>query len=251
MATFVGLSDFGEIGTPRSSSGISTKSTHREILRRTGKEHPKVLYIPTARIDSEEYISFFRDYYMDLDCSKVDVLRLIKNPPPRKEIARKISSADAIYVNGGNTFRLLRVWGRLGVDKMLLRAYRQGTVMAGHSAGTVCWFAYGCSDSFYKKQPFKLTGIGIFKAVMCPHYDSETVRQPALKKIMKRTPGLVAITLDDAAAIEIISDEYRILKADPSAEARRAFWKNGRYVMEEIPATESFKSLKTLFSKPG
>lgn len=251
MAAFIGLSDFDEIGRPRNSTPVSTKSTHQEILSRTGKKQPKVLYIPTAKDDREDYIAFFRNYYLGLGCSEVDVLRLLKNPPPKKEIASKIFSADAIYVNGGNTHRMLTTWKRLGVDELLKQAHRQGVVMSGHSAGTVCWFAYACSDSFYKKRPFKLTGMGVINAVLCPHYDSETVRQPALKKIMKRTPRLVAIALDDDAAIEIIDDGYRILTSTPTAKARRIFWKGGRYIIEEIPAAKEFGSLKTLLTKPS
>jgi peptidase E len=251
MATFIGLSDFDEIGMPHNSPTVSTKTTHQEILRRTGKKHPRVLYIPTARLDSERYIDFFRSYYLELGCSEVDTLCLLKNPPSKQEIADKIFSADAIYVNGGNTFRMLRTWERLGVDTLLQRAHKQGTVIVGHSAGTVCWFAYACSDSFYKKHPFKLAGMGVFNAVLCPHYDSETVRQPALKKIMKRTPRLVAVALDDAAAIEIIDDSYRILTATPTAKARRMYWKRDQYVVEEIPSSNEFRDLKELLTKPG
>lgn len=250
MPTFIGLSDWDEIGAPRGSTPISAKNIHQEVLKRTGKKHPKALYIPTARLDSEKYIDFFKKYYLELGCSEVDVLRLLKNPPSRQEIADKIFSADVIYVNGGNTFRMLRTWERLGVDRLLEQAHRRGIVMSGHSAGTVCWFAYACSDSFYKKQPFKLSGMGVFNAVLCPHYDSETVRQPALRKIMKRTPRLIAIALNDAAAIEIIDGKYRILAAAPAAKARRTFWKDGRYVIENIPIAKEFKDLNSLLAKP-
>jgi dipeptidase E len=251
MATFIGLSNWDEIGKPHSSRAISAKHIHQEVLKRTGKEHPRVLYIPTAKEDREDYIDFFRKYYLGLGSSEVDVLRLLKDPPSKKEITDKIFSADAIYVNGGNTHRMLSTWKRLGVYTLLQQAHRQGIVMAGHSAGTVCWFKYVCSDSFYKKQPFKLTGMGVINAVVCPHYDSETVRQPALKKIMKRTPHLVAIALDDDAVIEIVNDTYRILTTVPTAKARRMFWKDGEYVIEEIQQTTAFKDLKALLIKPN
>lgn len=250
MATLVLLSNWDEIGKPHGSRAISAKHIHQEVLKRTGKEHPKVLYIPTAKDDREDYITFFRKYYLGLGSSEVEVLRLLKDPPSKKEIAAKIFSADAIYVNGGNTHRMIATWKRLGVDTLLKQAYRQGIVMAGHSAGTVYWFKYVCSDSFYKKQPFKLTGMGVINAVICPHYDSETVRQPALKKIMKRTPRLVAIALDDDAVLEIVDDTYRILTTVPAAKARRMFWKDGEYVIEEIPQAKTFKSLKDLLTKP-
>ena len=94
------------------------------------------------------------------------------------------------------------------------------------------------------------TGMGVINAVICPHYDSETVRQPALKKIMKRTPRLVAIALDDDAVLEIVDDTYRILTTVSTAKARRMFWKDGKYVIEEIQHRKNFRDLKGLLAKP-
>lgn len=223
---------------------------HEEIIRLTGKQHPKVLYIPTAANDSEDRIKRFREYYgEELGC-KVDVLRLLKGDSSRSEIKAKITSADAIYVTGGNTHRTIATWKRRGVDLLLKQAYQKGTVMAGHSAGAICWFAYGNSDSFYKKKPFKVTALGIFNALLCPHYDSEPVRQPALEKMMKRTHGMVAIALDEYAAMEIIDGKYRFLTANSSAKTRRTYWKSGRYVIEEIKPSKEFQNLESLLTKP-
>ena len=221
---------------------------HREILAITGKKNPKVLFIPTAHHDSEEFIAGFEQYYKGLGAGKVTALRLIREKPSGAEIKAKILSADAIYINGGNTFRMMRIWRRYGVDKLLKQAYRQGIVMSGHSAGAICWFTYGCSDSFYKKQPFRVAALGIIDTLLCPHYDTEPVRQPALKKMLKRTPRLAAIALDEYAAIEIIDDKYRILPAKSEAKARRAFWKDGEYMTEEIVANEEFEELKPLLT---
>lgn len=252
MPTFIGLSDWDEIGEPRGSTPISAKNIHQEVLRRTGKEHPSVLYIPTAKEDREDYITFFRKYYLELGCSEVDVLRLRKNPPSKREISDKIFSADAIYVNGGNTLRMMRTWMRLGIDKMLKQAHRQGIVMAGHSAGTVCWFTYDfCWMPEFTKRPFRLTGLGAVEAMGCVHYDSRPRQaHKDLKMMVKRTPRLVAIALDDDAVLEIVDDTYRILTTVPTAKARRMYWKKGEYIVEEIPATHDFKSLKALLTKP-
>lgn len=250
MTTLIGLSEFHEIDALGMRPTVSTKAIHQEIVARTGKKHPKVLYLPTAKNDREDYIDFFRQYYLDLGCSEVDALLLLKNPPSGKEISDKIFSADIIYVNGGNSHRMLATWKRLGVDKLLQQAHEQGIIMSGHSAGLVCWFSYACSNSFYTNKPFRLTGMGVYSAVVCPHYDSEPFRRPALKKIMKRTPGLVAIAFDDGTAIEIVDDTYRLLKIIDPAKARRTFWKEGKYIIEEIKSSEKFKSLRGLLEKP-
>jgi dipeptidase E len=222
---------------------------HEKIVALTKKKNPKVLYIPTAAGDLESRIESFQKYYSKLGCT-VDALRLITKRPTAAEIKAKIVSADAIYVTGGNTYHTIALWKKYGVDVLLKQAYRRGTVMAGHSAGAICWFSYGCSDSFYKKQPFKLTAMGIFPALLCPHYDSEPVRQPAVKRIMKRTPGIVAIALDEYAALEIVDDSYSILTASPEAKARRIYWKNGKYCIEGITSGRKVKSLRLLLTKP-
>lgn len=231
------------------------RSTHQAILRLTGKQQPKVLYIPTAADDSADHIKNFQRYYIEKLGCEVEVLHLAGGSPGKAEIESKISSADAIYVTGGKTFRMIGKWKRYGVDALLKQAYQKGTVMAGHSAGAICWFTYGCSDSFSdspspaKRKPFRVSALGIFNALLCPHYDSEPVRQPALKKIMKRTPGLVAIALDEYAALEIVDGKYRILTAKPSAKACRAYWQNGKYTLEEIKSNREPQDFQALLSK--
>ena len=230
------------------------RSIHQEIVRLTGKPKPNILYIPTAADDSERRIAGFQEYYAGLGC-EVDVLRLVNRRPGAAEIKTKIAVADAVFVTGGKTFRMMVKWKRYGVDTLLKQAYQRGAVMAGFSAGAICWFKYGCSDSFSDsasvahRKPFRVTALGIFDALLCPHYDSEPVRQPALKKIMKRAPGLVAIALDEYAGLEIIDGNYRILRAKPSAKARRTYWQAGKYVIEELEPDEEFRSLEALLKK--
>ncbi|HEX5743838.1 MAG TPA: peptidase E [Candidatus Saccharimonadales bacterium] len=225
------------------------KPIHEEIIRLTGKRRPRILYIPTAADDSVKRIKGFRKYYTGLGC-EVDVLCLLKRKgrPSQMEIKSKIESADAVFVTGGNTHRTIATWKRHGVDRLLKQAYRQGKVMSGYSAGAICWFAYGNSDSFSKERIFRVTAMGIINALICPHYDSEPHRQPVLKKMMRRTYGMVAIALDEYAVIEIIDGKYRILTAQPSAQARRIYWKMDEYVIQAIKPDTKFRDLKGLLT---
>lgn len=91
--------------------------------------------------------------------------------------------------------------------------------------------------------------MGIFDALICPHYDSEPHRQPALKKMMKRTPGTPAIVLDEYAGLEIVDGKYRFLTAKPDAKIRKAYWKNGEYILEEHKPAKEFHNLKELLDK--
>jgi len=119
----------------------------RHIVELTGKRCPTVLFLPTASGDSEDYVAAFADLYgRRLGC-KVTVLRLIAGTPSQSEIREKIHSASLIYAGGGNTLRMMKRWRSLGVDNELSKAAVRGAVLAGLSAGAMCWFKYGHSDS--------------------------------------------------------------------------------------------------------
>lgn len=148
----------------------------RRIVELTGKKKPKVLFIPTASSDDESYVKAIEEVYeAKLGCT-VDVLYLITKKPTHAEIAAKIRSVDIIYVGGGNTLMMMNLWRRLGVDKLLREAYERGAVCCGVSAGSICWFEYGVSDSRQFKNSksheyIRVKGLGFLKGLHCPHYD--------------------------------------------------------------------------------
>jgi len=168
---------------------IRTRGTapiDREIIRLSGKKHPKLLFIPTASSDSERYWKHIKEYFGDFLKCKTDVLFLIKERLPKKQIRKKILAAEVIYVGGGNTLLMMRIWRRLGVDKLLKLAYNNGTVLSGISAGSICWFDSGHSDSmsFYNAQKWKyinVKGMGLIPGIHCPHYNSMTRGVPRRK----------------------------------------------------------------------
>ena len=121
-----------------------------------------------------------QDYFGNYLKCKTDVLFLIKEHPSRAQVRKKIGSADIIYVGGGNTLMMMRLWRRrLGVDKLLHLAYANGTVLCGVSAGSICWFDSGHSDSmsFYNPRKWKyinVRGLGFIKGIHCPHFNGRT-----------------------------------------------------------------------------
>lgn len=240
----------GEIGRPGYS--IETTQIDKEIIRLTGKKNPKLLFIPTASLDSESYYEIVKKYFgKKLGC-KVDVLYLIKEKPSRKEIEKKVFGSDIVYVGGGDTLKMMQVWKKNGVDKILKQAHEKGIVLSGLSAGSICWFKWGNSDSKKLANPnadsIKVSGLGFINALHCPHYDIEKNRKVDLKKMMKKTSG-VAIAIDNCCAIEIINDEYRIISSKPSAKAYKVYWKGGKYYEEIIKKEKDFKLLKDLLKK--
>ncbi len=245
----------GEIGRPHEDGGfypIETKSIDREIIKQTGKKNPKLLFIGTASHDSEGYFDVVDKYFSKLGC-KVDKLCLIAVKFSKKKIEKKIMSNDIVYVGGGNTLKLMTVWRKMGVDKILKKAYKKGIVLSGVSAGSICWFGYGNSDSrkFTSESDklLKVTGLGLINALHCPHYDVEKNRQKDLKRMMKNTFKIVAIALENCTALEIIDDQYRILKSKPDAKAYKIYWKNNKYYKEEIISKKEFGDLNMLLEK--
>jgi len=241
----------GEIGRPNTK--IETKKIDSEIVRLTESNKPRLLFLPTASSDSILYFNVVKKYFGDKLKCNIDVLYLIKNKYSKKEIEDKIFSADIIYVGGGNTLKMMSCWKKLGVDKILKVAYKnKKIVLSGLSAGAICWFKYGCSDSLRMVDDtaslIRINGLNFIPALFCPHYDVEEDRKICLKKIMKKTSG-IAIAVDNCCAIEIINEQYRIISSKDTANAYKVYWKNGKYFENTILKCKEFNSLKTLLRK--
>lgn len=235
----------GSLGRPLKKP--ETTVIDEAIVKMSGKKHPRVLFIPTASQDSPEYIAAFTKQYGDrLGCT-VETLELYTDRPSKKEIEARIKRADIIYVGGGNTMRMMKLWRKLGVDQMLIAAADRGQICCGLSAGAICWFREGNSDSLKYSNPkadyCRVKTLGLVDALLCPHYDGEPERQPSLKKMMKKVRG-VAIAVDECAAIVIEGDRYRVLSSKKKAKVYRVFWKGKTYVKVEMKEGD----VKTLFA---
>lgn len=215
-----------------------TLAIDRAVVRRTGKRRPRALFLPTAASDDPGYYRHFqRVYGKRLGC-RTDVLYLCAAPPPRRAVARTIARADLIYVGGGNTLKMMRRWRHLGVDRLLRRAWREGTVCSGLSAGALCWFAWGHSDSlaFYHPEAWdyiRVRGLGLYPFTLCPHYDGEK-READFHRMLRKRGG-IGIALDNGAALEIVDDRYRVLTSKRRARAYRVTRRRGRILQEPIP----------------
>lgn len=225
----------GEIGRPGYS--IETSKIDKEILKLSGKKRPKFLFIPTASSDADGYVKVVNNYFGGkLGCA-IDILYLVNKKTSYQEIKNKILNSDIIYVGGGNTFKMLKLWRRLGVDKILAIAYKKGIVLSGVSAGAICWFKYGHSDSrkFNNRNAayIKVRGLDFVDALVCPHYNVEKDRKKSLKDIMKKEKTF-GIALDNCAALEIIDDKYRVITSKPGANAYKVYWQEGKYYEERI-----------------
>lgn len=159
----------GEI--PRVKNGIQlpyeTKEIDEEIVRLSDKQNPKLLFIGTASTNSYDYFLVIKKIFEELDCI-VSNLDLLDDTINMEEIEEQILSTDIIYVGGGNTKFMLDKWKEIGVDKLLLKAYKKGIVCSGLSAGSYCWFKYNYD---------LIEGLGIINAVNCVHYSQKQALQ--------------------------------------------------------------------------
>ena len=134
-------------------------------------------------------------------------------------------------VGGGNTVHLLALWRAHGLDQLLRRAWQDGAVLSGVSAGMLCWFSAGMTDSFGGVDPLR-DGLGLLPGSACPHYDGEALRRPAYHRAI--AGGLVAgHAADDGAALHFVDEA--LAEAVISRPAARAY----RVVREGVDATET------------
>ena len=153
------------------------------LLEATGKEQPKITLLPTASGDSQESIDRFYDRFGKLDAvpSHLSLFRLTVTD--RRDLLLK---QDAIYVGGGSTHNMLLLWRDWGLVSILKEAWRNGIVLCGVSAGSICWFEQGVTDSLIPDRLVPLRGLGFLEGSNCPHYDSEPLRRPTCHDLLKR-----------------------------------------------------------------
>ncbi|MEK6823003.1 MAG: Type 1 glutamine amidotransferase-like domain-containing protein, partial [Nanoarchaeota archaeon] len=203
--------------------------------------------------DSSGYIETFNRVYGKLLGCRIDTLQLVRESPSPTAIRNKILAADIIYVGGGNTLSMLKVWRNHDLDNLLRHAYESGTVLAGLSAGAICWFRYGCSDAKRFWHPpsndlLRIKGLGILEGTASPHHIREKHRTPGLKKMMIRTPG-IGFAMDDYTALEIVDDEFRVLRTKKQARVHKIYSDKGGTHHVEVPVIKGFSPLVDLYKK--
>lgn len=190
----------------------------RYILKQVGKTNPKIGFIGTASGDAEGYISNFYNFFEKEDCQPSH-LSLFK--PPTRDLESFVLEKDILYVGGGNTKNLMILWKEWGLDTILKKAWEQGIVLAGISAGSLCWFEEGVTDS-YGDELEPLNCLGFLAGSNCPHYDGEADRRPTYHKLVssqKLQPGYAA---DDGVALHFIDQQlHKVVSSRPTAKAYR------------------------------
>ena len=168
------------------------------ILKQSEEEKPKICFIPTATGDNESYKVNFYSTFSKLNCSPSH-LDFFKRTPNLEELCL---SQDIIFVGGGNTKSMLAVWKDWDLEKILKKAYDAGTIMSGVSAGAICWFEYGITDS-WEDELKVINCLGFVKGNCCPHYDEEPERKFYLNKFLNEGLLKNCTAIDSGCAIHI------------------------------------------------
>ena len=174
------------------------------ILNLSDSQKPNITFFPTASAENSDYIVNFYTAFSSLNCNAKHV-SLFKNTPNLESI---ISDSDIIYIGGGNTKSMLAVFKEWGLDKLLLKAYKDGKILAGVSAGAICWFDQGITDSWDDGLRV-LDCMGILKGVCCPHYDGEVDRKPSVEKFLKSNEIDACFCIEDGAAIHYQNNRFK------------------------------------------
>ena len=173
------------------------------ILKQTKRKNPKICFIPTATGDNEAYKVNFYTTFTNLDChpSHLDFFKRTPN------LNNLILNQDAIFVGGGNTKSMLAVWREWKLDKLLLKAYKKGKILCGVSAGAICWFEQGITDSWASNLN-TLDCLGFIKGMACPHYQEESDRRPDLHKFLLDEKAISGHAIDGGAAAHFINGNF-------------------------------------------
>jgi len=161
-----------------------------------GRERPRVCLIGTATGDDDAWIARFHEVFADL--AETSHLALFDRTV--EDIPAFLLAHDAVWVSGGNTASMLAVWRAHGVDSALRMAHETGIVLAGRSAGSICWFEGGTTDSYGPTIQAFSGGLGFIPGSNSPHYDGEPQRRPAYHALVADGSLPAGIAVDDFAA---------------------------------------------------
>jgi peptidase E len=189
-------------------------------LRLTGQREPRLCVLNTASGDDPRSTMLM---YNRLAGNRARVSHLALFPMPNvRDPEDLLLSQHVIFVGGGSVANMLAVWRVHGLDVILRKAWQAGIVLTGSSAGGICWFEGGTTDSFGRELRAFTDGLGLLPGSYCPHYDSEPGRRPLYHRLV--TDGMLpgGIACDDGAAAHFADDALTELIADrPTAGAYR------------------------------
>ena len=246
------------------------------IIALTCKATPSLLYLGTPAFESPDALRMQTEGFAKMGCA---VAELDLTTPPlgrpgseaHKQLTAAIAAADIIAVSGGNTLFAMARWSQLGVPQLLHQAMQRGAVMCGGSAGAICWFDGGHSDSLDPASVLepalelteadkknwayvRVAGIGLIPGLCCPHHDqvqsNGVLRATDFDRMLLRNPAEVGICIDNEAAWVVDGDSWRVVSAREGAGVMKKVYTNGAVVSTRLPTGGSLRGLEALMQLP-
>jgi peptidase E len=182
------------------TSGPRDAALDRYVLAQSGKRRPRVCFVPTASGDAAASV---RRVAAAVKRHGGIPSHLSLFAPPVGDLSRYLCKHDVIFVGGGNTRNLLALWKLWGLDKAMRKAYERGIILSGVSAGAICWFQAGLTDSWTGKYR-ELDALGWLRGSFSPHFDSEPRRRPIYRRLIRNgtMPGGYAV--DDGVGLHFV-----------------------------------------------
>jgi peptidase E len=196
--------------------GVRDEALLGHIAAFSGKPRPRLLWVGTAAAESAETAAWIADAFGAI----ADVTTLNFFPWPPANLRELVLAHEVILVGGGNTANMLAIWRVHAFDALLHEAWERGVLLAGWSAGAICWFEAGVTDSF-GPQLAGMECLGFLPGSACPHYDGEALRRPRYAQLLREgfPPG---IAIDDDVAVRFDGRELtEVISVRPGATAYR------------------------------
>ena len=181
---------------------VNHNKIEKYILEQSDKKEPNILFIPTASAEDKSYIVSFYACFSKLRCVPSHLSFFQRTP----RLDSLINKADIIYIGGGNTKSMLAVFEEWNINSLLLRAYESGKILAGVSAGAICWFTKGVTDSWANELKV-LDCLDILPGCCCPHYDGEKDRRPSVLEFINSGTIDSCLAIEDGAAVHYRNDK--------------------------------------------
>jgi len=219
------------------------------FVRTTGTRRPRVCFISTAAGDPEEMLAKYYKAFSRLGC-RPSHLSFFRKPRrgsvPLHQIEIRLLAQDAIYVGGGNTRSMLAVWREWGLDQILKKAWNSGVLLGGMSAGAICWFKYGATDSVLGLgRSTALSCLGFLPGSCSPHFDGEPHRRSDFRRLISHGKLPSGIGIDDGVAVLYRNRTIaKVVSSRAGATAYRVARTSGTVVVTPLQATR-------LYSKPN
>jgi dipeptidase E len=188
--------------------GATTPAFSRYVAALTKKANPKICYIPTASADNPYAIANWYELCEGLSVQPYVMRTFLNSSPDQQSFEETILSMDAILVGGGSTLNMIAIWKAQGIDTVLKKAYEKGIVLAGGSAGSLCWFTGGYSDS-RPKQLSLISGLGFLPFSHCPHFHGEPGRKPLYFQAIQDGKLGQGYACDDMAGLLFVNGQFK------------------------------------------